>query len=173
MRRNLRRRAGRIVIESRTVAEVGTLTVSITDTGIGMLPEELTRIFQAFSQGDHAFQVPHRFGGMGLGLAISRMMMELHSGSITATSAGRNQGTTFLIKLPLLRDAVPAAVAPSPENAITPDLQPAGRPCRVLLVEDHKPTSRALMQLLARRNYQVTAADCVAEARAAVRRPGF
>ncbi len=174
---------GQISIESRTVDGEGSLVVSVTDTGIGMMPEELSRIFEPFSQGDHALQVPHRFGGMGLGLAISRMMMELHSGSITATSSGRNQGTTFLIKLPLLRpeaaaslrssgggvaEGNPGYTAPVPAESTGTSV-----PCRVLLVEDHKPTSRALTQLLVRRNYQVAAADCVAEARAAVRRQEF
>jgi len=174
---------GQITIESRTLDESGLLTVSITDTGIGMMPEELGRIFEPFSQGDHALQVPHRFGGMGLGLAISRMMMELHSGSISATSGGRNLGTTFLIKLPVSRN-VPATsvrtlnggLAESAQNYPGPvasaHVAPA-TPCRVLLVEDHKPTSRALTQLLVRRNYQVTAASCVTEAREAARLHGF
>jgi CheY-like chemotaxis protein len=169
---------GSITIESRIIPEGDILAVTVTDTGIGMLPEELARIFEAFSQGDHALQGPHRFGGMGLGLAISRMMMEMHSGSIAATSGGRNQGTTLLIKLPLLRNGVPlrdSTSAPSANGimADAPHSRLAGRPCRILLVEDHKPTSRALVQLLTRRNYQVAAADCVAEARAAVRRQKF
>ena len=170
--------AGRIVIETRAVAENEILEVSVTDTGIGMLPEEIARIFEAFSQGDHAFQVPHRFGGMGLGLAISRMMIELHAGAITASSAGRNQGTTFLIRLPVLHDAIPSRSKPDRSNLrqqkAGTDESPTPPPAsRVLLVEDHKPTSRALTQLLIRRNYQVVAADCVAEARAAAARESF
>lgn len=170
--------AGRIVIETRTVAENGILEVSVTDTGIGMLPEEIARIFEAFSQGDHAFQVPHRFGGMGLGLAISRMMIELHAGAITAASAGRNQGTTFLIRLPVLRDVVPSRTKAGrpdlpPGSGASTASQPPAVSYRVLLVEDHKPTSRALTQLLSRRNYQVVAADCVAAARAAAARESF
>ena len=174
---------GQITIESHTVDENGSMIVSVTDTGIGMLPEELARIFEPFSQGDHALQVPHRFGGMGLGLAISRMMMELHSGSISATSTGRNQGTTFTIKLPLLRNASAASVRrlnggvteglTSDASLHSPNSAVAATPCRILLVEDHKPTSRALTQLLVRRNYQVAAADCVAEARAVARRQSF
>jgi PAS domain S-box-containing protein len=170
---------GRIVVESRTNPEDDTLTVSVSDTGIGMLPEELGRIFEAFSQGNHAFQVPHRFGGMGLGLAISRMMMGLHSGSITATSAGRDQGTTFLITLPVQRNPVPGGIASSSgaqRNGARTDPLDSGtgaNPCRVLLVEDHKPTSRALTQLLTRRNYQVAAAGSVAEARSVARSQSF
>jgi CheY-like chemotaxis protein len=170
--------SGKIVIESRTSIDGTSLEVSVTDTGIGMLPEELARIFEAFSQGDHAFQVPHRFGGMGLGLAISRMMIELHSGAISASSGGRNQGTTFLIKLPVLRDVAPfrASIGNTGRCAASVDaaeMPSPANPCRVLLVEDHKPTARALTQLLVRRNYLVVAADCVAAARAAVRRQSF
>ena len=109
---------------------------------------ELARIFEAFSQGDHALQSgPHRFGGIGLGLAISQVMVKRHQGSISASSPGRNQGTTFLVKLPLIR--------------------------RILLVEDHQPTSNALARLLARRTHRVVAAACVAEARAAADHEDF
>jgi CheY-like chemotaxis protein len=166
---------GQIAIESRTVPDSDRLVISVTDTGIGMLPEELARIFKAFSQGNHAMQGAHRFGGLGLGLAISRMMMELHGGSITASSSGPNQGTTFLIELPLRPNGEQDEVVTHDTRwtRVVPDTRQSAGPCHVLLVEDHKPTSRALMQLLLRRNYQVVAADSVAEARAAVRRQSF
>ena len=86
------------------------LQVRVTDSGIGMTPEESARVFQAFAQGDHANpnvngngngNRAHRFGGLGLGLAISKNLVHLHSGTITAKSAGRNQGATFTITLPL------------------------------------------------------------------------
>jgi PAS domain S-box-containing protein len=165
---------GRIAIESRALADGRMLAVSVTDTGIGLLPEELERIFEAFSQGNHARQESHRFGGMGLGLAISRMMVQLHSGSITASSRGRNQGSTFLIKLPLQQAGAPTETGPekSPPTGERTRRVP-GRSCQILLVEDHKPTARALVQLLVRRNHHVVAAHCVAEARSAVRRQDF
>jgi len=115
---------------------------------------------------------------MGLGLAISRMMIELHAGAITAASAGRNQGTTFLIRLPVLRGANPLRTkVDRPDlragHGASGDLPPPLVSFRVLLVEDHKPTARALTQLLSRRNYQVVAADCVAAARTAASRESF
>jgi signal transduction histidine kinase len=169
--------AGQITIETDAPAGGSDLAVRIIDTGIGMTAAEIARIFEAFSQGDHATQRgPHRFGGMGLGLAISRMMMEMHAGSISATSGGRNQGTAFLIKLPLLQITGPAPVdanhstpPPRPPSAVNPDEQRR----RILLVEDHKPTSRTLAHLLTRRNYSVVAAGCLAEARAAASRENF
>ena len=168
---------GRITIETTTSPDHAQLVVRVTDTGIGMTPAELDRIFEAFSQGDHAtHNGPHRFGGLGLGLAISRMMVEMHSGSITATSAGRDRGTTFSITLPVLQSAeapkpllnhVPAASAPATVGANGERLR------RILLVEDHKPTLLALMHLLTSRNYAVVTASCVAEARDAVNRENF
>ncbi len=165
---------GQIIIA--TTADADELTIKVTDTGIGMLPAELARIFEAFSQGDHAKQGgPHRFGGMGLGLAISRMMAKLHSGSITAISEGRNHGTTVLIKLPL---------QPTEKITLAPVTQPPcgapvdrplneEHPLRVLLVEDHLPTSRTLEHLLIRRNYDVVAASCVMDARTAASQKKF
>jgi signal transduction histidine kinase len=164
---------GRITIETSTVADRGAIAIKVTDTGIGMTPEELARIFEAFSQGDHANNDgPHRFGGMGLGLAISRMMVELHSGSISAASNGRNKGTTFSIELPLARAWNVAQSAPAEPSP--PPVQFADdRRRRILLVEDHKPTSAALVHLLSRRNYFVVAADCIAAACDAARTGNF
>ena len=169
---------GRILIETDAPAQGGDLIIRIIDNGIGMTSTELGRIFEAFSQGDHATQGgPHRFGGMGLGLAISRMMAKLHSGSITATSAGRNQGTTVLIKLPLLAESPPGAppqmILPQPAPLPASPVINGDHPCRILLVEDHLPTARTLKHLLIRRNYQVAAADCVKDALALANRENF
>lgn len=165
---------GQIIIA--TTADADELTIKVTDTGIGMLPAELARIFEAFSQGDHAKQGgPHRFGGMGLGLAISRMMAKLHSGSITAISEGRNHGTTVLIKLPLQpTEKITLAPVTQPPCGAPVDRPLNGEhPLRVLLVEDHLPTSRTLEHLLIRRNYDVVAASCVMDARTAASQKKF
>lgn len=94
---------GTIRVESFIVQKQNAdLVVRVTDSGIGMTPEESARVFQAFVQGDHAnSHNNHRFGGLGLGLAISKNLVHLHSGSISAESAGRNQGATFTVTLPL------------------------------------------------------------------------
>jgi len=84
------------------------LLVRITDSGIGMTPGESARVFQAFVQGDHADDSgPHRFGGLGLGLAITKNLVHLHSGSITAESPGRGRGATFTVTLPLVESSDP------------------------------------------------------------------
>jgi PAS domain S-box-containing protein len=168
---------GTVSVETRVATETGDLTVEIVDTGIGMTPSELERIFDAFSQGDHAGGGgSHRFGGVGLGLAISRMLVELHHGSIRASSVGRGCGATFSIDLPLIgtdsRSPIPPAaggdVAVTTEPA-EPELSAALKG-RVLLIEDHAPTRLTLQQLLLRRNYEVVAAGTVGEARDLVSR---
>jgi CheY-like chemotaxis protein len=173
--------AGRILIETTALADSGELAVKVSDTGIGLTAEELPRIFEAFSQGNHAAaDGPRRFGGLGLGLAICRRMVEMHGGSITAASGGLNQGATFLIKLPLLpksKDpraaADPARPAASPPSGAGRKRRQPIRLRRILLVEDHKPTSLVLNHLLTRRNYAVVAVASLAEARAVASRENF
>jgi signal transduction histidine kinase len=92
---------GKITVETFLSTARDRLNIDITDTGIGMSSEELERIFSAFTQGDHNQENSSRFGGLGLGLAISRKLVEIHSGQISASSNGRNQGSTFSIQLPL------------------------------------------------------------------------
>ena len=103
----------------KTQVEQDKISVHIIDTGIGMTPQEIAHIFTAFSQGEHATtQGIHRFGGMGLGLAISKMLAEMHDGVIYATSRGRDQGATFSIELPLATPEKKSS--PPPANWNTP-----------------------------------------------------
>jgi len=162
---------GRITVETATMADTDELEIRVTDSGIGMTPAELERVFEAFCQGDHTMQNgSHRFGGVGLGLAISRMLVKLHAGSISAHSGGRNRGTTISIVLPLFQgvelEQTPAQAngnAVAIFNAHTPEM--GDRQRRILLVEDHSSTVDALTQLLVRRKYEVVVAKCLAEAR--------
>jgi CheY-like chemotaxis protein len=158
--------------------------VRVSDSGIGMAASELPRIFDAFSQGDHALGGSgHRFGGLGLGLAITRMLVEAHGGSIVAESAGPNQGSIFTVELPLAAP-IDATAADGPEAAVNGDrfAVPATAPAndgaaavkpgsrgRILLVEDHAPTRASLGAVLGRRGFQVVVAATVAEALAAAR----
>jgi len=168
---------GQILIETSQPDNGEALLIKVTDSGIGMTQMELDRIFEAFSQGDHAKQgSTHRFGGIGLGLAISRMMVKLHSGSISAASPGRNQGTTILIKLPLHHGKVKASpVVNGSAQAGLPSVKAETdrHLHRILLVEDHQPTAQTLNQLLTRRKYEVVVANCLAEARECANRDDF
>jgi CheY-like chemotaxis protein len=145
------------------------LVVEISDTGIGLTPEELGRLFRSFSQGDHAGAGgSHRFGGLGLGLAISKLLIELHHGRIEARSAGRDCGATFRIALPLHTASVPSEASSTPSNGVSP---PASRSTqatpqlrRILLVEDHAATRDAVRNLLTRRAYDVVCAASVNDA---------
>jgi signal transduction histidine kinase len=86
--------------------EAERVIVEVYDNGVGISAGEIGRIFDAFAQGDHAGKANlHRFGGLGLGLAISRSLVEMHSGSIRASSAGIGSGSTFTIELPLAAPA--------------------------------------------------------------------
>jgi len=75
--------------------------VTITDSGIGMTPDELNSAFSAFAQGEHTKDRAANYGGMGLGLAISKKLVELHCGSIWAMSDGRGRGSSFTIEFPV------------------------------------------------------------------------
>lgn len=167
---------GRIVVATALDTRGDNLMVAVTDTGIGMTAEESARIFAAFSQGDHAARGSGRFGGLGLGLVISRMLVELHSGTIEATSTGRDKGSVFTITLPLSNerpdskpplDGRPGMTGSAARNGGT------GRPQRVLLIEDHEPTCAALTELLRRRHYDVLKAMSARQARAAAEREKF
>jgi signal transduction histidine kinase len=89
---------GQISLETEPLAN-DKLLVKISDSGIGMSAEEMTTVFDKFAQGEHGL------GGLGLGLAICRKLVELHSGSIYAASSGKGKGSVFSIILPVARPA--------------------------------------------------------------------
>jgi PAS domain S-box-containing protein len=166
---------GKITIGTRARTEDGALVITVADTGIGMTRSDLARIFEAFTQGEHVGAAgSHRFGGLGLGLAISRKLVESHAGSIRATSAGLNLGSTFTITLPLSRETANVGESPADGRPRTSEgVNGHGAPIHILLVEDHEPTRSALAQMLTRRRYQVKTAASVAEARALSGRQQF
>ena len=125
----------------------GNLRVEIADTGMGIEAEALPKIFDAFEQGGRT-----QLGGLGLGLAISKTLVEAHKGTITAQSAGRNKGSMFALVFPTC-EKVEAQIPPalSPRSATR-------QPKRILLVEDHEDTNRSLTNLLRRRGYHVQSA---------------
>jgi HAMP domain-containing protein/signal transduction histidine kinase/ActR/RegA family two-component response regulator len=125
----------------------GKLRVEIADTGMGIEPEALPKIFDAFEQGGRT-----QLGGLGLGLAISKTLVEAHKGTIAAQSAGRNKGSMFALVFPTC-EKVEAQIAP----ALSPRFAER-QPMRILLVEDHEDTNRALTSLLRRRGYHVQSA---------------
>jgi signal transduction histidine kinase len=164
---------GQVQVVTEISTENDQIRVHITDTGIGLTPPELHSIFNAFSQGEHANKgSSHRFGGLGLGLSISRMLVELHSGRLQASSEGRDQGATFTVELPLLTRNESEPAAASPHNGHAGNFESARSALlgiRILLVEDHEPTRVALTQLLSRRKHDVLPAVSLSEARSIAR----
>ncbi len=131
---------GRVTI--RTWNEADRLLIEVGDTGVGIAAEVLPRIFDPFEQG--AADVTRRYGGMGLGLAIAKGVVDLHGGTIRAASDGKGKGAAFTVDLPL------GAAGPA-DRATTPGGEPEdapARPVRLLLVEDHADTARMLTRLL-------------------------
>jgi signal transduction histidine kinase len=148
-------------ITLRTETESDYISISIQDNGIGIEPEALSRIFDAFEQGSTA--ITRQFGGLGLGLAISKSLIEMHGGTITASSAGRGKGSTFRILLPTAKE-VALHLTPN-DNAGGGDAEnPSLAQLRVLLVEDHADTSKAMAQLLRSFGCRVRTADTVSAA---------
>jgi PAS domain S-box-containing protein len=137
------------------------LIITIKDTGIGIETEILPRIFDAFEQGERSRT--RKFGGLGLGLAISRAIVSVHGGSLTATSPGKDQGATFTVRLPTTTAPVSAAASAAPSGP-KPSDAPKLFTARILLVEDHADTAEQLARLLRRVGHQVITAGTLAEA---------
>lgn len=131
------------------------ISLTVADSGIGIKPEHMDSIFQLFEQGDA--MVAKRFGGLGLGLAICKTMVELHQGEITVASAGPGRGATFCVRLPLA--AVPETAGPETKSAA-----PRVGGLRILVVEDHEDTAALLVRVLRGARHQVQVASCVQEA---------
>ena len=107
---------GEITVTTGLTPDQARWAVEVRDSGIGLTATEMTRIFEPFSQGDHAGRNGTRpFAGLGLGLTISRRLVELHGGSIRATSEGRGRGAVFQIEFPL-RGSAPTEAAPGPDG---------------------------------------------------------
>jgi signal transduction histidine kinase len=151
------------ILISTTNPEPLTIVITVQDSGIGIEPEIMNRIFDPFEQGEQAFQ--RRYGGLGLGLAISKSLAQAHGGTLIARSAGRNHGSTFTLTMKTVASPmrVLQAAAPAPEV----------RPLRILLVDDHLDTCTALERLLVRRGHLVAAAHNIRSAMEAAARSPF
>jgi PAS domain S-box-containing protein len=168
---------GSVTIRTRASAEEREVSIEIADSGLGMVREELMRVFDAFSQGDHAEGGgAHRFGGLGLGLTITKQLVLLHNGRIRATSPGRGAGSTFYVELPLIKTPAAAAEEGAPAGRGEQPSVAAVRPGpgrKLLLVEDHEATRQTLARLLQRRGYDVCSVGSLAEARTAAAEQPF
>ncbi len=157
-------KGGRIALRTRLEsgddeATAGRLVVEVADSGVGIAPDVLPRIFSAFEQGERT--VTRQFGGLGLGLAISRALVRMHkNATLSAESDGVDKGAKFIVTFPVIAaERVLESQKPrTPKKKERSNLQ-------VLLVEDHEDTLRMMSKLLKMFGYDVKAASSVDEVR--------
>jgi len=131
------------------VVEGNTACISVQDDGIGIEPEMTERVFDLFAQ---AQRTPDRSsGGLGLGLALVKTLIELHGGSVACSSEGLGKGSIFTLRLPLMQGA----------SGHQPAVMAAGagpserKPLRIVVVDDNKDAAQTLSMLLEGEGYQV------------------
>jgi PAS domain S-box-containing protein len=150
------------LVAVRTRSDGTWFVLEVEDSGIGIEPEALPRIFTAFEQADR--EVSQRFGGLGLGLAIARGLVAEHKGELAVASRGRGLGATFTLRL---RSHISAEALTGGEVLPVPDADEGG--WRLLLVEDNHDAAETIVMCMESYGYQVThvatCADAVRTAR--------
>ena len=132
--------------------------IRVRDNGIGIPPELLPRVFDLFTQVDHATE--RAPGGLGIGLALVRNLVEMHGGTVTAHSEGGNRGSEFVVRLPRVqgREMPPSKTPPAPARDGAAPTAPGGR--RILIVDDNRDALESLATLMEMAGHEVaTAAD--------------
>jgi CheY-like chemotaxis protein len=155
---------GRVTATARRLGEHD-IEVAVTDTGSGIPPEFLPFVFEPFRQADA--RPGRRHGGLGLGLAISRQLVELHGGTIRAASDGAGQGSTFTIRLPQSAAAAEASPPPSRGDDRTPSPMLGDSPLSgvdILLVDDEEDTLTMFRESLEAAGASVRAVTTAADA---------
>jgi len=145
---------GKIVVATKRISE-SHVQLCVCDDGVGIDAELLPKIFNAFEQGES--RKTQQFGGLGLGLAITKALVDLHGGTIRAASPGRGQGSTFTVELPISCKAPTRKEASSDESSSVTKLN-------ILLVEDHADTAQVMQMLLQSLGYVISTAGSASEA---------
>lgn len=145
--------AGSIIHVSTVNDRPGRIALTVRDKGIGIEPELLPKIFNAFEQGD--VRITRAFGGLGLGLTICKALVDQHQGMLSACSDGRGKGSTFTLELATV-PSVPATASPANCTHVGS--------LRILLVEDHEQTLKVMARLLRSCGHSVELARTVADA---------
>ena len=121
-------------IDLSATVEGGNVLISVTDNGLGISADMLQKVFEMFTQVDN--DLSRAQGGLGIGLALVKRLVEMHHGKISATSKGLGHGSSFTVRLPLAAN-VTAAIAAAPESPA-----PAGSALRILVVDDNIPSAK-------------------------------
>jgi CheY-like chemotaxis protein len=137
---------GKIGVSAR--AENRELVLRVIDNGVGIAPALLSQIFEPFVQGPRSIERSQ--GGLGIGLALVRSLVELHGGSVAAASSGADQGSEFVVRLPLLDAGATARVAAA-EAAVPPSVERL----RVLVVDDNRDAAELTAEVLRDTGYEV------------------
>lgn len=141
---------GRIAMTARR--DGGAVLVSVEDSGIGIEPEKLPRLFEMFYQAEHPFE--NSQGGLGIGLSLVRHLVELHGGLVTARSAGVGRGSEFIVQLPVVSEQT---LSPSAAAGAGHDTTKERRR-RILVVDDNQDGAISLAMLLEAIGHQVATA---------------
>jgi CheY-like chemotaxis protein len=149
----------------RTRDERMHVQISVEDTGIGIEPDQIGKLFNAFEQGNQ--NMTRQFGGLGLGLAITKALTDVHGGTVTAQSPGAHCGATFTITLPTA--AAPEVTSP----VVVPDEVHSAGLLNILLIEDHLDTAEVMEQLIRSLGHEVTTVGRVDDALAATQSQTF
>ncbi len=153
---------GRIVIETFN-SSPETIEIRVTDTGIGIEASKIGKIFNAFEQGQSS--ITRRFGGLGLGLAISKAMVSAHHGTLAVASEGKDRGTAFTVTLHTVPAPVQPLETPGPsQRTLDAKSHVEKRAPRLLVVDDHHDTCLGMKMMLERRGFRVTLAHSAEEA---------
>ncbi len=153
-------RGGRIDV--RLEAKDGVADLVVSDTGIGIPRAFLPYVFQRFRQADSS--MTRERGGLGLGLAIARQLVELHGGTIEAKSEGQGKGATFHVRLPMVRSEAAGDPRPPAQGAVELSPLPDLRGIRVLAVDDDRDALQMVRDILEAAGGEVSVADSASSA---------
>ena len=157
---------GQIVVEAEADTAGRQVVLTVTDTGIGMASNQADKLFDAFAQGDG--DITRLYGGTGLGLSVSRQLVELHQGKIEVRSAP-GEGSVFSVTLPMAEKDTPENDTPAtpprdlqpiPETSqvVLPDTGQSAR-SHILIVDDEPVNRQVLVNFLSLRNYRISECD--------------
>jgi len=152
-------------IQVHVDVQVSDVVVSVKDTGVGISPEKLPRVFEMFIQADHSLEKAH--GGLGIGLTLVKKLVEMHGGSVEARSEGHGHGCEFVVRMPRAVSVVQELkVPPAEDKAVDLSDSPsdsssanASNKYRILVADDNQDAADSLATILRIMGYQVRTAN--------------